>query len=182
MHLKGALHTHTTCSDGTLTPTEVVETYERLGFDFIALTDHDHLLRPECYDVLDLLESSVLVFRGMELTVFESGYCHVNRIEGDKEILYIFNHPAQLNLSLPKVIHRVKTIARRIPLDGIEITDKGFRTPEYDTPEIPLVKIASDDSHTKEACGRAWVELDSPRDKDSIIRAIRQGDFWNCYA
>ncbi len=46
MHLKGGLHVHTKCSDGDLSIEEVVRIYEGLGFDFIALTDHDYLLRP----------------------------------------------------------------------------------------------------------------------------------------
>jgi hypothetical protein len=29
--------------------------------------------------------------------------------------------------------------------------------------------------------GRAWIELDVQRNKDAIIRAVREGDFWNCY-
>ncbi len=35
------LHTHSTASDGTLTPTEVVETAAQAGLSAIALTDHD---------------------------------------------------------------------------------------------------------------------------------------------
>lgn len=35
------LHTHSTCSDGTFTPTEVVEEAAKSGLRAIALTDHD---------------------------------------------------------------------------------------------------------------------------------------------
>lgn len=35
------LHTHSTCSDGTFTPTEVVEEAAKAGLRAIALTDHD---------------------------------------------------------------------------------------------------------------------------------------------
>ncbi len=35
------LHTHTTCSDGTLTPTALVERAHAHGVDVLALTDHD---------------------------------------------------------------------------------------------------------------------------------------------
>lgn len=35
------LHTHSTCSDGTLTPTEVVKLAKEKGLSAIALTDHD---------------------------------------------------------------------------------------------------------------------------------------------
>jgi hypothetical protein len=39
---KGNLHTHSTRSDGTLTPAEVVAGYRERGYDFLALTDHFH--------------------------------------------------------------------------------------------------------------------------------------------
>lgn len=35
------LHTHSTCSDGTLTPTELVKKAKDIGLSAIALTDHD---------------------------------------------------------------------------------------------------------------------------------------------
>ena len=38
--LKGNLHTHTTRSDGTGTPDEVIAMYRDDGYDFLALTDH----------------------------------------------------------------------------------------------------------------------------------------------
>ncbi len=36
------LHTHSTCSDGTQTPTELIASAERAGLNVIALTDHDN--------------------------------------------------------------------------------------------------------------------------------------------
>ena len=38
--LKGNLHTHTTQSDGLLTPEKAIEWYREHGYDFLALTDH----------------------------------------------------------------------------------------------------------------------------------------------
>jgi len=183
MVLKGALHTHSTCSDGTLSIPELIRIYTGLGFDFVAITDHDYLLRKGCYEkFLENVKTDLIIFRGVELTLFEKGYVHINRIKGDSEVLHIFNHPSELDLPLPKVIDRINTISARFPLDAVEVTSKGFRTPEYDTPEIPFHKVASDDSHTAEGCGRAWVETGCRRDRNSIIRAIKAGDFWNCYA
>lgn len=37
---RGNLHTHSTCSDGILSPQEVCRRYQAEGYDFIALTDH----------------------------------------------------------------------------------------------------------------------------------------------
>jgi hypothetical protein len=64
----------------------------------------------------------------------------------------------------------------------VEVTTKGFRTPEYEIDAIPYPKVATDDAHTLQGCGRAWVEMDCARDKDSILRAIKANRFWNCYA
>ena len=181
MHLKGALHIHTNCSDGDLTIYEVIRTYAGLGFDFIALTDHDYLMRPNCYDIVDDLDTDLIIFKGVEMTVFEKGYVHVNKIMGDEEVLYIFNHPSELDLPMVKVKQRISAVAERYPIDAVEVTSKGFRTPEYETPEIPFLKVATDDSHTRLGCGRAWIEMDCMRSKDAIIRAVKNGDFWNCY-
>jgi predicted metal-dependent phosphoesterase TrpH len=182
MLLKGALHVHTTCSDGELTVAEAAAVYRELGFDFIALTDHDYLLRPDCYEAARQVRTDLVIFTGVELTIFEKGYLHISRIDGDDEVLHIFNHPSGLNLPVEQVKDRIETVARQLPIDAVEVTTNGFRTPEYDIAEIPYPKVATDDSHTRLGCGRAWIEMDCERDKDEIIRAIRRGDFWNCYA
>jgi len=183
MVLRGALHTHSTCSDGRLSVAQVLARYTALGFDFVALTDHDTLLRPRAYDeALAGVTTDLLVFRGVELTVFEKGYVHVNRIDGDSEVLHVFNHPAQLDLPVDKALERVRAVGERLPLDALEITSHGFATPEYDLPGLPWVKVATDDSHTADGCGRAWIELSCRRAKDDLLRAIKANDFWNVYA
>jgi hypothetical protein len=183
MILKGALHTHTTCSDGTLAIPALVRRYADLGFDFVALTDHDHLLRPGCHERgLAGLDTELIVFRGVELTHFEKGYLHVSRIQGDQEVLHVFNHPSELGLPFGTVLERIRAVAAALPLDAVEVTSKGFYTPEYDVPEVPYPKVATDDCHTADGCGRAWVELSCRRDRDSILRAIKANDFWNCFA
>jgi hypothetical protein len=40
---RGALHVHTTDSDGAMPPTTTVQHYRRAGFDFLALTDHNRV-------------------------------------------------------------------------------------------------------------------------------------------
>jgi hypothetical protein len=37
---RGNLHTHSTASDGLLTPQQVCQTYHQAGYDFLAITDH----------------------------------------------------------------------------------------------------------------------------------------------
>lgn len=39
---RGQLHAHTTNSDGTQSPAAVVAAYKKAGYDFVAITDHNH--------------------------------------------------------------------------------------------------------------------------------------------
>jgi len=181
MHLKGGLHIHTQCSDGNLSIEQVVRVYEALGFDFIALTDHDFLMGPECYKEVAGIKTDMIIFLGVEKTLFEQGYVHVSKINGDREVLHIFNHPSELGLPLDKTLDRILRFAKTAPLDAVEITSKGFRCPEYEVDALVYPKVATDDSHTRLGCGRAWIEMDAPRDKDKILQAIKADDFWNCY-
>jgi hypothetical protein len=183
MYLKGQLHIHTTYSDGRLTPQEAADAYKRQGYDFIAFTDHDHLLTPSYRRAVEEVKTDLLVFFGIELTVgTKLGYVHVSRIEGEKEILHTFNHPGDYGFTLKQTIGCINDVAKTIHIDAVEVTHHGFYTPEYDIDAIAYPKVASDDSHTSLGCGRAWIELHSGRDKDSILKAIKLGDFLNGYA
>jgi len=37
---KGNVHTHSTASDGTRTPEQLVKIYREAGYDFLSITDH----------------------------------------------------------------------------------------------------------------------------------------------
>ena len=183
MALKGQLHTHSTFSDGSMTPQELADAYAAMGYDFLAVTDHDHLLTPGYREALQAIRSPLLVFFGIELTVHTSkGYVHVGRIEGDRDALHVFNHPADYDLDLRQTLACLREVARRHPLDAVEITDHGFYTPAFDIAAISYPRIAADDAHHPPACGRGWVEVDAPPDKDAILAALRQGRFRNGFA
>ncbi len=57
---RGNLHAHTTCSDGALTPQQVMALYQKRGYDFLALTDHWRPNQPEWY-------GNMLVLSGVEM-------------------------------------------------------------------------------------------------------------------
>jgi hypothetical protein len=59
--VRANLHTHTTTSDGTLSPGETVERYRAEGYGVLALTDH-HAMN----DVAGLSDDRMLVVSGME--------------------------------------------------------------------------------------------------------------------
>jgi hypothetical protein len=175
--LRGNLHAHTTFSDGSLSPHRLIEAYEQLGYDFLAITDHDDLVGAGYWEMLKRLVPSLLLFHGVELS-YQPFPQHVGKVIGERETLYVLNHPARYRLSLEDTLRRIDVIRTEgLPLDAVEVTDTGIYRPLYHTDAIPLVKVATDDAHRPAHFGRAWIEVDAPRDRDAIIRAIRAGDF-----
>jgi hypothetical protein len=175
--LKGNLHAHTTFSDGIRSPDSVIAEYEGRGYDFLAITDHEDSIPSGYWRSLEALSSKLLLFHGVELNYFRPAQ-HVGKVVGDRETLYVLNHPARYRLSVQETIERIAQIqCDGLRFDAVEVTDTGLYRPLYETEEIPLVKIATDDSHWGTHFGRAWIEVEAPRDRDAIIRAIRGGDF-----
>jgi len=176
-YLKGNLHTHTFFSDGVEPPEEILSIYADLGFDFVAITDHDYQIRPHYWESIPDKKGELIVFKGVELEYAPLHYQHIGKIMGDEETLFVFNHPQQYRLSIPEVNRQITIISRDLPVHGIEVTDKGVYIPLYDTPAILLPKIASDDAHCSDQCGKAWIEVQSRRQRDAILRAIKAGNF-----
>jgi len=175
--LRGNLHAHTTYSDGVERPARLIAAYEARGYDFLAITDHEDRIGASYWRALPKLASRLLLFHGVELN-YDRFDQHIGRVLGDRETLHVLNHPARYRLSVEETIERVRVIERDgLMLDAVEVTDTGHGRPRYATGEIPLVKIATDDAHRPAHVGRAWIEVEAPRDRDAIIRAIRAGDF-----
>ena len=87
---KANLHSHTTLSDGKLTPEEMKELYKNHGYSIISFTEHGRF-----YNHNDMTEEDFLVLNGYEPSVTEDipddpGYhfkrtCHMCMIALDKE-------------------------------------------------------------------------------------------------
>jgi hypothetical protein len=91
---KANLHCHTTCSDGKLTPAQVKELYQGLGFDIIAYTDHDALIPHH-----ELTDEKFLALTAAEIGFDEEGapegtpysdlkVTHINIIALEKDTIY----------------------------------------------------------------------------------------------
>lgn len=68
---KGNLHSHTTISDGMLTPTESVELYKKNGYHFLCLSEHDiftdhrEQFNTESFIILPAIEYSAILYRAV---------------------------------------------------------------------------------------------------------------------
>lgn len=175
--LKGNLHTHTCLSDGRLSPEEVIARYKELGYDFLAITDHDDWIPEGYWQTIPRDEPDLLVFVGVEVDYRPLGQ-HVGKILGDRETLYVLNHPARYRLSLEETSRRVGLLtADGLSIHAVEVTDTGVYQAQYDVDALRLPKVATDDAHWEPHIGRAWVEVNAARNRDAIIRAIKAGDF-----
>jgi hypothetical protein len=76
---KGNVHTHTTLSDGGSSPEATIAWYRSHGYQFLALTDHNHLSRPARY--ASLQEPGFVLISGEEITMTGRGrQVHVNAL------------------------------------------------------------------------------------------------------
>ncbi len=96
---KANLHSHSTVSDGNLTPEEMKRAYMERGYSIIAFTDHEILI-----DHSDLNEETFLAITGYELSVNERGdkpwpqkkTCHLNLYARDPHnTTQVCFHPEQ---------------------------------------------------------------------------------------
>src|SRR5262245_31457127 len=154
--LRGNLHAHTTFSDGRRPVEEVVARYREMGYDFLAITDHDGWVHDDYWFQIPPGDDRLLVLTGIELS-YRPLDQHVGKVVGDRETLYVLNHPARYRLSVRETLRRVREITDAgWPIHALEVTDTGIYQARYDVAEIDLPKIATDDSHRDSQFGRAW--------------------------
>jgi DNA polymerase III alpha subunit len=174
--MKCALHVHTSLSDATLSPDEVLKVYADLGFGLVAITDHEFLLRDNYVELVrGARHCGMAVAAGVEADWQPWNYHHLLRIAGERETLHVLAHPAAYYLEIEEVNERLASAP--FAVDAVEITHRGFYTPKYDTGLIAAPKIATDDAHEPPECGRAWIETADTRDVDRALRAVKAGDF-----
>ena len=77
---KGNLHTHTNKSDGDSSPEDVVNWYEKNQYNFLVLSDHNHLT------ILEKDDANILLIPGEEITLNVPYSIHVNAI-GIKKVI-----------------------------------------------------------------------------------------------
>ena len=135
---KGNLHAHTTFSDGRRPIDEVIARYRELDYDFLAITDHEDRIFDDYWFNIPAGDDRMLILPGIELN-YEPLSQHVGKVTGDRETLYILNHPARYALTVDETLYRIRVITRGgLPIEAIEITDTGVYRPEYDVEALAL--------------------------------------------
>lgn len=164
MILKGNTHTHTTRSDGKYSPSEVIEAYQELKYDFIFLTDHNY---SGPYKVES--KGGMFIFHGSELSNADDIKQHATYVKHGEQELKIINHPNRYK-NTPKEVNRM---ARENGYHAVEITEHGKLYPEYFRCLIPC--IASDDSHNMRMIGDSFIVVETDKfEPGAILEAIKK--------
>lgn len=108
-YLKGNLHVHTNASDGKYSVEEVCQKYGSMGYDFLAITDHNVVYKGSNF------VNGMLVVPGVEVACTYKGeidykkgsYSHFNLIgilSSEYDIIYpsLYNNVDEINLQIKK--------------------------------------------------------------------------------
>ena len=104
------LHMHTTVSDGTDTPPEIVDRVKEAGIDLFAVTDHDAIQGAvEVSNMPAVKNGDILFLKGVEFSCKdEDGKYHILGYQYDEtssSILDVVNKAHELRMS--KVVQRI---------------------------------------------------------------------------
>lgn len=199
---KGALHAHTTRSDGKLSPAESAAAHQAAGFHFLAITDHDVIT-----DMSEFATENFLTIPGVELGHGrnEAGQSYHMVLVGLRKLVRA-KHSMSIQeaidtwaaetplLFLPHPYWSGMELHELLPLQhlaGMEIwntsaqTDlgKGLATVHWDSlcaRGKRWAGFATDDTHgINDDFAGGWVCVKSERlEEASILQALNQGAFY----
>ena len=201
---KGNLHTHTTRSDGRLSPDDCIALYRAHGYDFLALTDHWKLSENAVSD------NGMLLFAGCEYDFgrrVQEGIYHVVAIGCERDPLVTREdgargaiekiHTAGGLADLAHPAWSMNTLDQLLPLDGLadfteifnSVSDLPANCRPYSGEIVDLLAsrgavwktAAVDDTHwyRRDACrAYVWVRAEACT-REAILAAIRAGDFYS---
>jgi len=200
--LKGALHTHTTESDGHRTPAELATLYRDLGYDFLFFTDHGKVTR------LEETVAGILTLPGIELGFGGDAerYWHMVGLDVDASVpvpekfaspealcehvratsaFSILAHPYWSQLS-------GKDLTRLDAIDAVEVWNTGCEleigrgAAEYQWDWClgtgrRVSAVAVDDCHSRiDDSGGGWVMVKAPAcTREAILDALLRGRFYS---
>lgn len=180
MNTRIDLHAHSTASDGTLTPGELVHAAAAAGLDVVAITDHDTTAGWE--PAVRALPAGLRLVRGAELSC---------RWDGEDPavplhlLAYLFDPDApELTAALSRVRHarveRGERIVRLLQADGLEVSwseiQAAARGGTVGRPHIAQALIrAGLVATTSEAFGPDWLgeRYRLPKEDIEVFEAVR---------
>ena len=199
--LKGNFHTHTTLSDGQWTAREAIAAYRDDGYDFLALTDHDKLVKApvkssgrmlilpgqECHISKEALETGALSYHVVGLGLKKevprraTGQALLDGVKKAGGLAYVA-HPRWTQMPYDD-------FDALEGYDGFEVWNgncqkecgRGYSCDYWDrymtASGRALWAIGVDDTHLPSRdFGTGWTHVNAARTPAAIYRALRNGD------
>ena len=199
--VKAALHTHSTRSDGRLSPEKVVEFYANAGFGVVALTDHGKVTKARFKEGLAMsgVELDVasttskaryhLVIVGLDSLPPENARRNIEDLLAwckDNDFFAFIAHPYWSSLCGRDLVDVEGYVGVEVYNHGCEVEiSRGYSGPHWDyalSKGVFSYGLAVDDAHaySVDALG-GWVELDVPSsdDEESVLKALKEGRFYS---
>jgi len=197
---KGALHCHSTTSDGVLSPEDVCRFYGKRGYSFVSVTDHNKLSR--------VSSKEITAIPGVEINTGKTSLgdtFHVVLVGVDEmppvgvrdnpqdlidwalenDVYVYLAHPHWSVLSMKDMLEFNRVFALEVYNHGSEVSiARGYSEQYWDyvlSSGFMINGLATDDAHvyTFDADG-GWVVVNSnSRDADDILDALKRGDFYS---
>ncbi len=195
--LRGNLHTHTTESDGNLSPQAAVDAYAALGHDFIMISDHDRVT-----PIGQLDARGMTLLQGNEITANGPHMLHVNaaaKVEPlrDRQAvidtvtalggMVIMNHPnweSHFNHCDQRTLDMLRGYTGIEIYNGVTLRAEGspLATDRWDmllSQDRRVWGFADDDNHDDIDRGVCWnVVQCASREAEAILEALRVGRFY----
>jgi len=197
--LKAALHTHSTVSDGWLTPEDLLAAHQRMGYQLVAFTDH-HAVAP-----LPEPPAGVVVLTGVELTVplgersphlvglhlanpWPAGRKPQSLAEArdwlaDSAGFWFLAHPGWSDLTTADLLAVEDLPAIEVYNSGCRLEiGRGYATYPWDAALSRgrrLGGLAVDDAHQAEHLGVGWTIVRAPRPTaEAAVAALAAGHYY----
>ncbi len=191
---KGQLHCHSDRSDGAYPPAEVVTRYADLGFDFIALTDHNTVTVVRDTSILvigqEYGKGSVESGSGVEMNGFNVSSSpnlisplqdRIDDIVSQNGVVSL-NHPTRPFASYSD--DQLVGLANYSCLEILNARHSEYRSVDWDfvlSHGKMAWGVATDDEHQLEDFGKAWIEVRMTGNLSTanVTRAMAHGSFFS---
>lgn len=197
--LRGNLHAHSTRSDGSNAPQKVLDIYAGLGYDFLAMSDHDTYAGAAEYAELDA--KGLILIPGNEVTAGGPHMLHIGGAgfvpPGERQTVLdviaatsgfaVVNHPSwqeHFNHCPIEMLREWRGYAGMEIFNGVigRLEGSAYALDKWDmllSDGRHVLGFANDDSHADGDYGNGWIMAYArERSAAAVVEAIKSGRFY----
>jgi len=190
---KGSVHSHTTASDGALTPAESIRKHRQLGYDFVAISDHRTITDTSAFSGEGFLTIPAGEFGGVvgiditkQVRAGDGAMAEQISEVVSQGGLAVVAHPHWSGLTVDRIKSLGKFDGMEIFNNGVEVgTGNGYAAELWDlllSDGLRIWGFAVDDAHHKghSTINNGWIMVHADQlSREQIVGSIRSGNFYS---